>query len=109
MPVLHPTQTTVITAVWHQDPLRHSLLQGHQANLDEQTESVERIYVFDNGDAPPTDLKGTSVVTSTKLSIYKAWNLALPLVRTPYVMNLNLDDRLAPDAVAHLQLLQPSM
>jgi hypothetical protein len=38
------------------------------------------------------------------LSIYQAWNVALSLVATPLVMNLNLDDRLAPDAVRVLEL-----
>jgi hypothetical protein len=98
------SQTTIICAVWHQDPLRHRLLQGHQANLNAQTVPVERIYVFDHGDQPPSDLQGKTLVASSSLSIYEAWNLALPLVRTPYVMNLNLDDRLAPDAVEQLQV-----
>ena len=48
---------------------------------------------------PPQDFKGHIVTTHDKLSIYQAWNLALSTVQTPYVMNLNLDDRLAMDAV----------
>jgi hypothetical protein len=97
------TQVTIITAVWHQDPKRTILLQGHQANLDAQSVPTERIYIFDHNDQPPSDLKGQVVVASTKLSIYEAWNLALSLVRTPYVMNLNLDDRLAPNTIEQLQ------
>jgi hypothetical protein len=99
----HLLQATIITAVWHQDPLRHALLQGHQANLDAQTVEVERIYVFDNGDVPPNNLTGKTVIASDKLSIYEAWNLALSMVRTPYVMNLNLDDRIGADTIEHLQ------
>ncbi len=94
---------TIICAVWHGDPNRFSLLQGHMANLDAQSCEVERVYIFDNSDIPPDGLKGSILVSRGKLSIYEAWNTALTMVRTPYVMNLNLDDRLAPDAVAFLE------
>jgi len=96
-------KTTVICAVWHNDPDRHRLLRSHQANLDRQTVQIERIYVFDNNDTPPPDIRGTVVVVSEKISLYQAWNAALAMVKTPYVMNLNLDDRLAPDAVAIME------
>ena len=96
-------QTTVICAVWHQDAERHQLLQTHQANLERQTVPLHRIYVFDNNDTPPAGLHGTKVVVSERLSIFQAWNVALSLVATPYVLNLNLDDRLAPDALAKLE------
>jgi hypothetical protein len=43
------------------------------------------------------------ICVNDNLTIYQAWNLALSTVSTPYVMNLNLDDRLAPDAVKHLE------
>lgn len=92
-------RTTVICAVWHGDPDRFDLLEGHVANLDKQTRPIDCIYVFDGGDMPPQDFKGHIVTTHDKLSIYQAWNLALSTVQTPYVMNLNLDDRLAMDAV----------
>ena len=97
------TRTTVICAVWHRDPRRHALLEAHAANLDAQTAPVERIYVFDGGDVPPGSLRGDCLASPEPLSIYQAWNLALARVRTPYVMNLNLDDRLAPDAVETLE------
>ena len=96
-------RSTVICAVWHQDPLRHALLAGHARNLDGQSAEVARIYVFDNGDPPPAGLKGTALVSKEPLTIYEAWNLALAQVTTPYVANLNLDDRLAPDAIARLE------
>jgi FkbM family methyltransferase len=96
-------RTTVICAVWHADPHRHRMLQQHARNLRGQTRPVERIYVFDNGDSPPADLDGTALIARDKLTIYQAWNLALAAVTTPYVMNLNLDDRLAPDAVAEME------
>jgi len=97
-----PAETTVICAVWHGDPERRALLAGHNKNLDEQTEAVERIYVFDAGDAPPPEYTDCSVVVGRSLTLYEAWNVALSLVRTPFVLNLNLDDRLAPDAIAKL-------
>ncbi|MBV9123876.1 MAG: glycosyltransferase family 2 protein, partial [Planctomycetes bacterium] len=82
-------QTTVICAVWYADPDRHQLLQGHQANLDRQTVPVERVYVFDNHDLPPAGLSGKTLSVSDKLTVYQAWNVALSLVSTPFVMNLN--------------------
>jgi tetratricopeptide (TPR) repeat protein len=91
---------TVICAVWHRDPDRFALLRDHQACLDAQTVPVDRIYVFDGGDQPPEWIHGKVVATREKLTIYEAWNLALPLVRTPYLMTLNLDDRLNLDCVA---------
>ncbi len=95
--------TSVICAVWHGDAKRHELLRAHAANLVAQTIPVEPIYVFDNGDPPPVWLEGRCFSAREKLSIYQAWNLGLSLVATPYMMNLNLDDRLAPDAVATLE------
>src|SRR5262249_18371445 len=43
-------------------------------------------------------------VAHESLTIYQAWNLGLALVDTPLVMNLNLDDRLAPDAIERLEI-----
>ena len=97
--------TSVLCAVWNQDPDRWDMLRGHSANLAAQTVPVEPIYVFDGGDAPPDWLTGRKVVVHENLTIYQAWNVALALVSTPFVMNLNLDDRLAPDAIAMLQHL----
>lgn len=96
-------RTTVFCAVWHRDPDRHALLKGHQACLDAQMIPVERIYVFDGGDEPPAWLHGRILKRSEPLAIYEAWALAIQDVRTPYVMNLNLDDRLNPDAVAFFE------
>ncbi len=106
--------TSVICAVWNQDPKRHELLRGHFANLAAQTRPVRAVYVFDNGDMPPADLFGAAgrtqgacsvetIVASSALSIYEAWNLALAAVRTHFVMNLNLDDRLSTDTVAYYE------
>ena len=47
-------------------PIRHELLCSHQTNLDQQTAQIERIYVFDNHDAPPPGLRGMSVVVSER-------------------------------------------
>ncbi len=93
-------RTTVFCAVWHKDPERFERLKGHQACLDAQLIPVERVYVFDGGDSPPTWLKGRVVTVPEPLSIYEAWAQGLAVVATPYVLNLNLDDRLNPDAVA---------
>jgi hypothetical protein len=97
------TLTTVICAVYKKDPNRYDLLKGHMKNLDRQTIAVSRVYVFEDNDQPPDWLTGECVVLSRSCTIYEAWNLALSLVRTPYVMNLNLDDRLNADAVERMQ------
>lgn len=96
-------KTTVFCAVWHKDPNRAELLRGHSRTLDAQTYPIERIYVFDGNDTPPADLPGRALVLREPADIYEAWNLAIAAARTPYVMNLNLDDRLAPDAVERLE------
>src|SRR5437868_6792754 len=103
LPASSAPLTTVFCAVWHRDPDRAALLEGHRANLDRQTRPVQRIYVLDGNDAPPPDLPGKIVISREPISGNEAWNLALPLVRTPYVMNLNLDDRLSLDAVERLE------
>lgn len=107
------TLTTVICAVWNKDRDRHALARGHFANLAAQTRPVRAVYVFDNGDVPPADLfdhanapghcVAETIVSSVPLSIYEAWNLAIAAVRTPFVMNLNLDDRLCIDTVEHYE------
>jgi len=96
-------RTSVFCAVWHKDPKRHELLRGHAENLARQTVPVDPIYVFDGGEEPPSWLAGRAVSVREPLSIYQAWNVALSMVATPLVMNLNLDDRLAPDAVQFLE------
>jgi FkbM family methyltransferase len=95
--------TSVLCAVWHEDPQRWDLLRTHAANLARQSVPVEPIYVFDGTDEPPDWLAGRKVAVRESTTIYQAWNVGLSLVSTPFVMNLNLDDRLAPDAVATLQ------
>jgi ADP-heptose:LPS heptosyltransferase/SAM-dependent methyltransferase len=94
-----PARMTVICAVWHKDPKRLELLRGHQACLDRQTVPVERIYVFDGDDPAPAWVKGRILSSRGPLGLYEAWNVALSAAHTPFVMNLNLDDRLNPETV----------
>jgi hypothetical protein len=96
-------RTSVICAVWHGDENRQRLLEGHAENLRRQTVPVEPVYVFDGRDEPPASIPGHKVVAHANLSIYQAWNVGLAMVGTPFVMNLNLDDRLAPNAVELLE------
>jgi FkbM family methyltransferase len=97
-------RTTIITAVWHKDPKRLDLLRGHQENLKSLHAPVDRIYVFDGGEQPPDWLSGKAITLREPATIYQAWNAALSQVETPLVMNLNLDDRLAPDAIGILEV-----
>ena len=90
---------TVIASVWHAQKDKESLLRGHMDNLRRQTVPCRVIYVFDAKDIPPTWVEGTTISVSDSLTIYQAWNIALANVMTPLVMNLNVDDRLAPDAI----------
>jgi FkbM family methyltransferase len=96
-------RTSILCSVWHGDPQRADLLQGHSASLARQTVPVEPIYVFDNGDRPPEWLRDRTVSVREPLTIYQTWNVALSLVGTPFVMNLNLDDRLHRNAVELLE------
>ena len=96
-------RTSVICSVWHGDPKRLELLRGHQENLARQTVPIQPVYVFDSGDTVPDWLEGRAIATREKLTIYQAWNVALSMVDTPLVMNLNLDDRLAPNGVELLE------
>jgi hypothetical protein len=98
-------RTSVICSVWHGDPDRYELLRTHAACLAAQTVPVEPIYVFDGDDEPPEWLAGRKVIVRENTTIYQAWNVALALVSTPLVMNLNLDDRLFPQAVALLETM----
>ena len=90
---------TVITAVWHRQQDKESLLRGHMENLRRQSVPCRVVYVFDGGDVPPPWLEGTKITISEPVTLYQAWNIALGTVMTPLVLNLNVDDRLAPDAI----------
>lgn len=95
---------TVICAVWHRQQDKDPLLRGHLANLI-AAGAARIIYVFDAADRPPEWLRGSGrtsvsyVSVSDPLSIYQAWNVALSMVTSALVMNLNVDDRLAGDAI----------
>jgi hypothetical protein len=101
--VSDPVKTTVICAVWHGDEDRAELVLQHRENLRRQTRPVHVIYIYDNGDVPLGAVVDESVVVGRKLTIYEAWNVALSLVRTPYVANLNLDDRFCRDGIEILE------
>ncbi len=101
-PIAEP-RITVFCGVWHRDPDRMELLKAHEACLKAQTIPVRRLYIFDGGDLPPTWLDSDFVISSRPLGLYEAWDLAVHEARTPYLMNLNLDDRLCPDAAERYQ------
>lgn len=104
MPIVQRgARTSVFCAVWSGDPNRHALLAGHVACLEAQSAPVEAVYVFDNGDEPPPGLPGIHAVAANPLTIYEAWNVGSQVARTDWVMNLNLDDRLGPDAIRIMQ------
>lgn len=90
---------TVYCAVWHRQQNKLDLLKSHYINLRSQSIGVRILYIFDNGDTPPDWLDADCYVFSGALSIYEAWAAAVALNKSFYVMNLNLDDRLATNAV----------
>lgn len=90
---------TVFCAVWHRQENKLDLLKSHYASLRRQSTKVRILYIFDNGDTPPDWLDADCYVFSGPLSIYEAWSAAVALNTSFFVMNLNLDDRLATNAV----------
>ena len=101
-------KTTVFCAVWSGDPNRDMLVEDHFLNLSSQTVPVNIIYVWDSVDDPRggPDFDRDHVKhweTKRPVTIYEAWDMAIREAKTPYVMNLNLDDRLHYDAIAKLE------
>ncbi len=90
---------SVFCAVWHRQPNKLGLLKSHYSNLRRQSIKVRIIYIFDNGDTPPDWVDADCYVFSGPLSIYEAWSAAVALNPSIFVMNLNLDDRLATNAI----------
>jgi hypothetical protein len=90
---------TVFCAVWHKQRNKLDLLKSHYMNLRNQSVPVRILYIFDNGDLPPDWLDADCYVFSAPLSIYEAWSAAVAFNTSVYVMNLNMDDRLANNAV----------
>ncbi|CUI01045.1 hypothetical protein [Leisingera aquaemixtae] len=93
---------TVFCAVWHQQPDKLELLRSHWENLKSQSIPVEPCYIFDNGDQAPDWLEAPWHSFSKPLTIYEAWAAGVALAGTRYAMNLNMDDRLATNAVQEL-------
>ncbi|MDC9831796.1 glycosyltransferase family 2 protein [Rhizobium binxianense] len=90
---------TVFCAVWHRQNNKLELLKSHYINVRQQSVSVRIVYIFDNGDMPPEWLDADCYVFSHPLSIYEAWSAAVAVSNSLFVMNLNMDDRLATNAV----------
>jgi hypothetical protein len=90
---------TVFCAVWHKQHNKLDLLKSHYTSLRKQSVPVRLLYIFDNGDTPPDWLDADCYVFSKPLSIYEAWAAAVAFNQSVYVMNLNMDDRLAVNAV----------
>lgn len=93
---------TLFCAVYHRDENRHALIEAHLENIKSQSLSVEPIYVFEAGDHPSSAAKPYSIVDPGRLSIYQAWHMAMQHSNKKLLINLNLDDRLYPDAVARM-------
>ncbi len=90
---------TVFCAVWHKQPNKEELLRSHWENLKAQSIPVEPCYIFDNGDQAPEWLEAPWHSFDEPLTIYEAWGAGVGLGQTKYIMNLNMDDRLATNAI----------
>jgi hypothetical protein len=96
------TTVTIFCAVYHRDENRHALIEEHLDNVKSQSFPVEPIYIFEAGDEPPSAAKSYSIVNPSRLSIYQAWHIAMQHSNSKLLINLNLDDRLCPDAIAKM-------
>lgn len=92
-------EVTVFCAVWSKEENKDELLRSHSRNLRSQTCTTFPLYIFDDGDVPD-GFGMPHVVCLDPLTIYEAWNLAVKLAPTEYVLNLNLDDRLFSNSIA---------
>ena len=97
--ILAPT-ITLFCAVYHRDENRHALIEEHLDNIKSQSLPVKPIYVFEAGDKPSSIAKPFSIASPNRLTIYQAWHMAMENSNTELLINLNLDDRLVPNAVA---------
>jgi tetratricopeptide (TPR) repeat protein len=93
---------TLFCAVYHRDENRYALIEEHLENIKLQSLPVEPIYVFEAGDQPSSAAKPYAIVSPSRLSIYQAWYMAMEHSNKKLLINLNLDDRLCPDAVARM-------
>lgn len=97
------TLTTVVIPFWDLDL---GILQQSIDSVRAQSEPCE-IIVVDNRSAVPVAPQPNVRVLRLRdrVSVGQARNIALTSVRTPYVMFLDADDVLLPDAVASLRSL----
>lgn len=93
---------TVFCAVWNKQKNKDELLSSHYQNLMKQNLNLEILYIFDENDNVPEWLDASVYCFEDSLTIYEAWAAAVTLCKTKYILNLNLDDRLATNAIEYL-------
>ena len=102
--------TTVICPVWSLQENKLELLRGHLQNLRNQTIENHRVYVLEEEDTESFEFltaelkEDTSayhalVWTARGSTMWEALAAGIEGVKTDYVMNLNMDDRLAVDSI----------
>jgi glycosyltransferase involved in cell wall biosynthesis len=95
-------RVTVVIAVWDS---YCTLVQDAVASVLEQTGPAVEVIVVDNASQtplPPLPAQVSVVRAPARLSAGAARNLAVPQVRTPYILFLDADDRLLRGAVYSL-------
>lgn len=93
------SNVTVFCSVWSKQKNKDILLKAHIKNLKSLNYTVEILYIFDSCDTPPDWFDENFYIIDTKTTIYNAWAIASKLVKTRYILNLNLDDRLSTDSI----------
>lgn len=94
----HDALVTVVIPVWGEGYLAHladAIDSAHQSSA----RAVE-VLVVDNANTPPLRALGATVLRlPTRQTLGQARNLGLAAVTTPYVVFLDADDTLLPNAV----------
>jgi glycosyltransferase involved in cell wall biosynthesis len=75
--------------------LNKQLLQNFEVifvDAKSTDDSLEKIKVFNFRDG----IKKIVIECPKRITIYEAWNEAVKIAKTPYILNLNTDDRLYP-------------
>lgn len=91
---------TIVVPFWNLD---EAILRECVESLQAQCEACTILVVDNASDTPVAQLPGTDILRlEQRVSVGKARNLGLQQVQTPFVMFMDADDVLLPDAVPAL-------
>ena len=101
-----PAQISVIVSIYQPGALLDSFL----GNLKEQSifESAEIVLVLVDPSVTERELAAKFAesnpnvifeIISSRITIYRAWNIAIEKCESPYITNMNIDDLRSPDSL----------